>query len=846
MNTPRATYRLQFHRGFTLRDTLSLVPYLSALGVSHVYASPLLKARPGSTHGYDTCDCSLLNPEIGIEAELESLVATLREHGMGLVLDIVPNHMGIGGRENPWWWDVLKHGCGSRFASYFDIDWETTTPDLRGKVLVPVLGDEFERILARGELQLASTDREIVVRYFDHCFPVNPASLASIDSARSDILTRLNADPESLRAVLEQQHYRLAFWRRGDSELNYRRFFTITDLAGLRVEDPAVFEATHQRVLDWHRRGWIDGMRIDHPDGLRDPEAYLQRLREAAPGAWIVVEKILEHGESLPTRWPIAGTTGYDFLNCAGGVFLDPAGQRPLTDFYAAFTGESTDYAAFVRENKLRILHESLVAEIARLAPLLRAIASSIEPAPAFNLEQLRDALIELISCFPVYRTYVRPAEQQVGEDDVRQVETAIAAARQARSELPPSSFDLLRDLLLLRIQTPDSAEFVMRFQQLTGPAMAKGVEDTTFYCFNRFVALNEVGGDPSQFGTSVDEFHRACIEARQQWPLAMLASSTHDTKRSEDVRARLAVLSEMPVEWPAAVRRWSDLNAGRRRNDLPDRNAEYLFYQTIVGAWPLSLERAQSYLQKAVREAKQHTNWTDGNVAYEEALASFVTAALSDAEFSTDVERFVAPLIECGYLNSLAQTLLKLTAPGVPDIYQGTELWDLSLVDPDNRRPVDFEKRRRLLGEAASLDLDAIWKRRHDGLPKLWLIQQILAWRRDNPDLFDASARYLPLSPINSRHAHVCAFARAVDSRQIIVVVPRLVYQLTDGGRHLPLGSEVWNDTAIVLAGTAVDLAYRNLFTGEQLMPEKLGGKPQLALSRILNRFPVAVLISE
>lgn len=815
-HTPRATYRLQFHRGFTLRDALVLVPYLHALGVSHVYASPLLKARAGSTHGYDVCDYSRLNPELGTEADLEALVAALRERGMGLVLDIVPNHMGIG-PENPWWWDVLQHGPASRFAGCFDIDWDPPDPRLRDKVLLPVLGDEYERVLTRGELRVVCDGSDVTVRYFEHRFPVAPESLLVPGRFLTEAVAEFNADTAALDRLLARQHYRLTWWRHGDTHLNYRRFFTITDLAGVRVEDPQVFSDTHNCVLGWHQRGWLDGFRVDHIDGLRDPARYLQRLSRAAPGAWIVVEKILEPAETLPRAWPVAGTTGYDFLNRLGGLFVDPAGEQPLTEFYAAFTGEPTDYPALAREKKRLILREYLVAEVDRLRRLLQSAAA--RHGRNFAPDTLRAALIEAVAGFPVYRTYARTQPRQISNTDLDHIQAALATAREQRPDLDPAAFDFLGALLRLELRGAAADDFVARFQQLTGPAMAKGVEDTAFYCYGRFVALNEVGSDPSRFGLSVADFHRACRRAQTERPAAMLATSTHDTKRSEDVRARLYLLSELPGVWADTVRRWSAMNGRLRRDGFPDRNVEYCIYQMLVGVWPLSPERALDYLVKAVREAKQHTAWTRPDLVYEQAVKDFAVGAVTDAEFVTDLERFVTPLVEPGHVNSLAQTLIKLTAPGVPDLYQGTELWDFSLVDPDNRRPVDFALRRRLLEETRGLSAEAAWARRGEGVSKLWLIQRTLALRAQRPELFDAGG-YEPIEATGARAGHVVAFCRG---GAVTTVAPRLVWQL--GG--------AWADTTLALPHGL----WLNELTGDVVR----GGR--VPLRDLLRRFPVALL---
>ena len=681
---PRATYRLQFNRDFTLRRATELLPYLCALHVSHVYASPLLKACPDSTHGYDVCDFSQINPEIGTEKDLEDFVAALRRQEMGLVLDIVPNHSGIG-PENPWWWHVLQNGRESRFAGHFDIDWDSPETALKGKVLVPVLGDEYERVLERGDLKVDLGGNALVLRYFEHRFPIATRSLELYTKPLTDAVAELNSHPTALDALIQRQNYRLASWRVGNTQLNYRRFFNVTTLAGLRVEDSRVFEDTHERVFDWLARGHLDGLRIDHPDGLRDPLQYLQRLRAAAPGIWMVVEKILEPGEELPSDWPVAGTTGYDFLNRVNGLFVKPACENLLTKFYEEFTGEPADVSAVARKKKRRVLHKLLAAEISRLVRLLEQITARHERH--FDSGTLREALIELIVSFPVYRTYAQAGGEipafvpQISPDDFRHIDTAIAAARQAAPSVDAVLYEFIGDLLRLRLRGSLENEFVMRFQQLTGPAMAKGVEDTTFYCFNRFVALNEVGGNPGHFGWSAEQFHAACQHTQKHWTHTMLATSTHDTKRSEDVRARLCPLSEIPGEWIAAVRRWSAMNEKHQRDGQPDRNAEYLFYQTLVGAWPLPVERALAYMEKAVREAKQHTSWSEPNKAYESALKHFIIATLDDPQFTGDLERFVAPLIEPGYVNSLAQTLIKLTAPGVPEHLSGERVVGL---EPD------------------------------------------------------------------------------------------------------------------------------------------------------------------
>jgi (1->4)-alpha-D-glucan 1-alpha-D-glucosylmutase len=813
MQIPRATYRFQFNEHFRLPDALVLVPYLRDLGISHVYASPLFKACAHSNHGYDVCDFGRINPEIGAEADLENLVAALRENKMGLVLDIVPNHMGVGTPENSWWWDVLKNGRASRFASHFDINWEPVDETLRGKILLPVLGDAYERVLQKGELKIEEETDGYVLRYYENQFPVALDSLP-----KTLVLEEINAKPLVLDELIRRQHYRLACWRDGDAHLNYRRFFAIGTLAGLRVEEEKVFVMVHLLLRRWIERGWIDGVRVDHPDGLREPENYLVRLRTLAPDQWIVVEKILQPQEDLPRTWPVEGTTGYDFLNQVNGLFVNSVNETALTGFYADFTGEETDAGLLVHEEKRLVLETLFATEVSRLAGLLARIMAQRFPEKDFGGDQQREVLMELAASFPVYRAYVSVERKSAGQSDIHFIKQAAARAHALNPDLPAALFDLLAGLLCRHFPGELENDFVARFQQLTGAVMAKGVEDTVFYCFNRFASLNEVGGDPGKFGVSTGEFHAFCRRQQAHWPHTMLASSTHDTKRSEDVRARLNVLSEIPDAWREAVLRWSEMNGRYHEHHFPDRNAEYLFYQTLVGAWPVSDERISAYMEKASCEAKQQTDWNDRNTEYDAALKKFITAALADKSFIADLENFIARLVGAARVNSLAQTLIKLTAPGVPDIYQGNELPDFSLVDPDNRRPVDYSLRQRLLAEAKELGGKEVWERRDEALPKIWLIQKTLNLRAKWPAFFDGN--FEPLSAQGAKANHVVAFIRGGG---IITLVPRFVLELKGE----------WGDTIIEIpAGCWV-----NEFTGETFAGKMTAGE-------IFKIFPVAVLV--
>jgi (1->4)-alpha-D-glucan 1-alpha-D-glucosylmutase len=881
---PLSTYRVQLQPAFGFDDVTAIAPYLRRLGVSHLYSSPYLQAARGSTHGYDVIDHSRVNAELGGEEGHERMCAALGDAGLGQVLDIVPNHMAIVGG-NRWWWDVLENGPSSQYASYFDVDWDPPEAKLRNAVLMPILGDHYGRVLEAGELKLARDGGGFTIHYYEHVVPVAPRSLdvllagaarrcrsmeleslatffgrlppsyltdrASVRERHRDkevlraSLARLlreeptvaaavdaevaavNADADRLDGLLERQNYRLAFWRTAGRELDYRRFFDIHTLAALRMEDEAVFLDTHELLISWLDRGVVDGLRIDHPDGLRDPEGYLHRLERAAgPETWLVVEKILEPGERLPQSWPVAGTTGYDFTSRVGGLFVDPAGEESISDAYTSFTGEPVDYEEVVYEKKMLVMAEVLSSELNRLTGLAVEVCEHHRRYRDHTRHDLRETLRELIAAFPVYRTYVVPGAAGPSPDDVAHVEAAAKLARDRRPDLDAELFDFLVDILLGRHRGQVEDELVARFQQVTGPVMAKGVEDTTFYTYNRLTALNEVGGNPGRFGVSPDEFHQGNEHAAQRWPGTLLATSTHDTKRSEDTRARIALLSEIPTRFAAAVAEWSRLGH-RHRTDpsLPDRNAEWLLYQALVGAWPLTTERAVAYMEKASKEAKEHTSWVDPDPVYDDALRRFVEGILGDAEFTAAVEGFVAPLVEPGRVNSLAQTLLKLTSPGIPDIYQGCELWDHSLVDPDNRRPVDFTVRELLLAEAEKASPAEVWPARADtGLPKLLLTHRALHLRSRRSDAFCAGSTYDRLTATGPKAAHVVAYVRGGD---VVAVAPRLVIGLAND----------WAGTTLALPDGRFENVLdggRRTFAGEVTLPDLLGPFPVALLERV------------
>ncbi len=794
--TPRATYRVQLHAGFSFDDARAILPYLRDLGVSHLFCSPVLQAAPGSTHGYDVVDHGRVSAELGGEDGWLRLTDAVRDHGMGTVLDIVPNHMAIG-EGNRWWWDVLTHGRASEFASFFDIEWDPPESRLRDVILLPVLDDHYGRVLESGGIRLATRDGRPIVVAAGRAFPVDPTSTDALGASLEDAVAALNADVDALDALLERQHYRLAHWRSASRDLGYRRFFDIDDLVGLRVEDERVFAETHALPLRWVAEGRVDGLRIDHPDGLRDPAGYFTRLRAAAPDAWIVAEKILELDEDLPPDWPVDGTTGYGFANLATGLQVAPTAEAALTELWNELADAGPGWETVVADARAEVLSTVLGSDVNRLTDLFLAVCEAHRRYRDFTRHELHHALRAAAGRLPVYRTYVRAADGFVAAPDAALITEMVEHAAAARPDLDPELFELLGRILRLELGGPLAHELAMRFQQLTPPAMAKGVEDTSFYRHHRLVALNEVGGDPGRFGVGTDAFHRAMREAASTWPAAGLVLSTHDTKRSADVRARLAAITADPTGWRGLVERWLELSAAHRAEaDQPTDADAYLLLQVLVGAWPIEEDRAAAYMTKATHEAKLRTSWTAPDAAYDSAVDRFVRECLADGSVVGLLEGFVGALSDAGWRAALAQVSLHLTAPGVPDIYQGGELWDLALVDPDNRRSVDYDVRRRLLDEAASIGPAEAWDRRDTGMPKLWLHRRLLELRARRPQAFSTGATYTPIEADG-----IVAYVRG---DAVVVVVPRVsVASSPDTELALPSGEWVALDGATLRGPT-------------------------------------------
>ena len=951
---PSATYRIQFHLGFRFVDARDLVPYLHELGVTDLYASPRFRARRGSSHGYDVADPLRINSELGTEKEFEELVQKLRHYRMGLLLDIVPNHMSASS-DNPWWLDVLENGPSSKYAHYFDIDWHPATTKAaflqENRVLLPILGDLYGKVLEDQEFSLKLDETGFFVRYYDTKLPLDPKTYSTIlehtlaglsELLGSDhptsrelvglleeterLLPRTVADPSEIQIrqeqkeaikrrlwgqflarpevrssmehtlrvfngekgipesfdlldqILEAQAYRLAFWKLAAEEINYRRFFDVSDLVGVRVEDPEVFAARHAQIFQLIREGKVTGLRIDHIDGLHDPLDYLQRLQNSMDASepslqdtakiYVVVEKILADAEELPAEWAACGTTGYDFLSTVNGIFIDPNGLEVLDGIYRRFTGIEASFTQVAYEGNKRVLKELFPGEVNALAHELGKLAARDRYARDVPLSEYVQALTEVTACLPVYRTYIRGL--QVSERDRNYIEEALEEAQRRTGEerAGPAAFAFLRRVLLLDAAYDSEGReqewllFVMRWQQFTGAAMAKGLEDTALYVYNRLTSLNEVGGSPAKGAKSVMDFHRAMQYRRDRMPYTLNTTTTHDTKRSEDVRARIDVLSEVARVWEKHLLQWSTWNQSLKRavGDIaaPDRNDEMLLYQTLLGAWPLAeeevpafLDRLKQYVIKAVREAKVHTSWTNPNSSYEGALLRFTESlflAPGCRRFRKDFLTFQKTIAYYGALNSMAQVLLKFAAPGAPDFYQGTELWDFSLVDPDNRRPVDFGLRQRVLEDMRRREsagrvqlgrsLLSSWE---DGRIKLYTTYKAVNLHRVHPNLF-LNGEYIPLEAVGPKKEHVCAFARRYGRVWGLVAVPRLVTKLSPPGRP-PLGARTWRTTALVLPNSAPKHWY-NVFTDEVHILSGARGMRLLPLSQVFRSFPVAVLM--
>jgi (1->4)-alpha-D-glucan 1-alpha-D-glucosylmutase len=925
---PLSTYRLQFGPQFGFARATEVLPYLSLLGLTDIYASPVFRPRSGSGHGYDVVDYDTINPELGGRAGLEEVIGRAAASGLGWIQDFVPNHMAYHS-ENGMLMEVLENGPESRFAPFFDVDWDHQEEGLKGKILAPFLGRFFGTALEQGEIRLAYDRGEMSVETYGLRFPLRIESyttvfepalarleelvgrghpyLLKLNDIRSlpasgpgggeggrreeraafiknvlwefysghagvrglvdDNLARLNGrpgDPQSfddLEGILARQFYRLSFWKVAAEELNYRRFFNINDLIALRLESPGVFERTHSLLLELVRKGLLSGLRLDHIDGLYDPRAYLDRVRAEVADLYVVVEKILQPGEDLPVDWPVQGTTGYDWLNQVNGVLCRPEGGGRLETIYSAFTGRKHSASELRAQKKRLVVGQNMAGDIANLARLIKRISGLHRRAHDFTSFGLRRALVEILAQFPVYRTY--PREGRLSESDRARVQAAI---RKAKLSVPAllHELDFIQDILLLN-EPPglgDAAraewqDFALRCQQLLAPVAAKGIEDTFLYVYNRLLSLNEVGGDPARVGISAAAFHRFNAERAERWPRSMNATSTHDTKRGEDVRARLNVLSDIPDEWRAAVTAWRRLNRRHKRtvNGLaaPDRNDEYFLYQTLVGAYPFEpgqlpsfRDRVAAYMVKAVREAKVHTAWLKPDEEYEAAVLGFVAGILDEApggRFLEAFRPFQARVAFYGLFNSLSQVLLKIASPGVPDFYQGTELWDLSLVDPDNRRPVDFPLRRAVLedisrrweGDRPGLFKD-LWSSRWDGRLKLFVTWRALTARRERAELF-ARGGYLPLDGQGARAANLLAFARRLGDDWVVCLVPRFVASLVQP-EELPVGPGVWGDTGLNLPDEA-PRRWEDALTGKVMAAEL-----RLAVSEVLDRLPLALLL--
>jgi (1->4)-alpha-D-glucan 1-alpha-D-glucosylmutase len=868
-----ASYRLQLHAGFPLGAAQQVLPYLADLGISHVYLSPCLQAVPGSQHGYDVTDPTRISTDLGGEPAWASFAECARSHGLRILLDIVPNHMSAS-QCNPWWDDVLAHGPFSEFIGYFDF---RNPPRSAFRVHLCSLARPYGAAIEAGELTIEIKEGRPRVRHYDNSWPLGPASwrkllsatelapanggraandepcfaelerLLNMESAgekdrneyrrhaaeAENILSsacqsgqldlavdRARGNKELLDAVLQRQFFVLHGWKLSGELTNYRRFFDIDSLIGVRTEMPAVASATHARIEEMVARGEIDGLRIDHPDGLREPAAYLERLRAALPQGRIYVEKILENDERLKDDWPIDGTVGYEFLAKVNRLWMDDQRIDVLTATYADFTGHSVNFAKLVREKKRAIIESAFCLSLEQLTAEALAIARADWRTRDLRPSHLREVVLRSMVALPVYRTY-RTAGR-IDDDDRRILGEAIQSARIGSPEIDAAAFDFVAALLGKPRLNEAEADFVAKWQQLTPAVMAKGVEDTTFYCFDRLVSGNEVGSQASLVGISADKFHEFCHHLSDRWPNNMLATSTHDNKRSEDVRTRISILSEIPERWSEALHEWSQMNAPAWRNRVPDRHAEYLLYQTLIGAWPIDRERCWQYMLKACREAKISTSWHEPNGGYEDKIRGFIDGIFETPEFIHSLERFVDPLILPGRINSLAQTLIKMVAPGVPDFYQGTELWDLSLVDPDNRRPVDYELRSQLIRRARVLSAPEVLAEWDSGLPKLWMTARVLGVRRERVADFSAQSKYQPLVAQGTHLGRLLAFRRG---ENLIAIVPRFTRVL--GGE--------WGDTRLPLPGGVWRNCLTEAIVRREVVPDEL-----------FKSFPVALLIRE
>lgn len=855
---PLSTYRLQLGGDMDFAAAAGLVDYLAALGVSHLYLSPIMEARPGSSHGYDVADPSAVSTVLGGEEGLRRLAQTAHDHGLGLVCDLVPNHLGTGWH-TPLWRELLAQGRTGPGARVFDVDWDHPLPGAAGKVVIPVLGDQYGAVLASGELWVEEADSRLRLRYHEQAFPLAPRSEELIAEAGGlDQLHGTPGDADSwarLHRLLEAQHYRLVFWRAGQSLVNYRRFFSIDDLAGVRVEDPEVFELVHAKACELVAEGVVDGLRIDHPDGLRDPGRYFAELADATGGVWTVAEKILDPGEALPD-WQVAGTTGYDFANDVLGLFVDPAAEETLNEVDRAFAAPAASYAEQARDAKLELADGELAADRNRLGRLLWTVAQQHPEARDVDEDACRRVVSAVVASLPVYRTYVDPDTGEPRDEDVTLVREAVADARQRNEATLAPLFSVFERSVLGR-EDDDAAhrELRARFPQLSAAVTAKGVEDTVFYRYRRLVALNEVGGDPARLGLEPADYHERMRQRAGRHPAGMTATATHDTKRGEDVRLRIAALSELADEWRQALLRWRELNrhliVATPRGPAPDAQTELLTYQTLVGVWPVVggadpelVQRVQDYLIKAAREAKERTTWTEPDSDFEEATRAFV-AALCDSEvageFVAELRAFAERSAEVAVVSGLAQTLLRIAGPGVPDTYQGTELWDDSLVDPDNRRPVAFGRRRELLAELdAGAEPGRLLASRHDGRLKLWVLSRALRARAAHPDCFGPDGEYRPLQVSGAWRDHVVAFARTgEDGRAAVVVAPRLPGSVMADKAHPPTGED-WKDTTLDIPS---DLQGR---WSSALTAEVHEVGDRLGLGESLGTLPVALLIRD